>query len=515
VARAAGFDVNVTPQPDLAAGAAPSPSDVRAVIGGAMLAMFLFALDQTIVGPALPPIARELGDFALISWIVTAYLLTSTCVTPILGKLSDLYGRRRLLAFCLVVFLASSVLCALAPDMLTLIVARGLQGIGGGGLVPVCQAVIADVVSPRERGRFAAYFSIVWASSAVLGPTVGGLLTEHLGWPWIFWINLPLGAVALLIVDRALRRLPVQHRRAPIDYASGVLLTGATVALLVVLSLGGKRLAWSAPETLALVGAAIVLSGLFVRQQTRSVEPILPPRFLADGVIRPVLAASFLIYGSYLAVTVLAPIYFQVALGVPVGEAGLLMIPIMLLSTLTANMAGRYSQRTSLYKRPVLVGLPIAVVSAAVMALFADGLTPWAAAALLGGVGLGVGPTFPCSTVSVQNAVERHDLGTVSGALSFVRSLGAAILIAGASALVLGLAVDALPGAGLALTLEDLARHELTAAARATVARAFGITFGALAAGFVLSLAIFARVENRRLQDTPGVVRAPTSDRTP
>ncbi|MBI3516784.1 MAG: MFS transporter [Proteobacteria bacterium] len=493
----------------------PTPAEVRGVVGGAMLAMFLFALDQTIVTPALPPIARELGDFALISWIVTAYLLTSTCVTPILGKLCDLHGRRWILAGCLVVFMASSVLCALAPDMLTLIIARGLQGVGGGGLVPVCQAVIADVVSPRERGRFAAYFSIVWATSAVLGPVVGGLLTEYFGWPWIFWINLPLGAVALVIVDRALRRLPVVRRQAPIDYLSALLLTGAAVALLVVLSLGGKRLAWTAPETVALVAAALVLGALFVRQQTRSVEPILPPRFLADGVIRPVLAASFLIYGSYLAVTVLATIYYQVALGVSVGTAGLLMIPLMLSSTLTANMAGHYSQRTGLYKRPVLVSLPIAIVATALLALLADRLAPWEAAALMTCVGLGVGPTFPCSTVSVQNAVDRHDLGTVSGALAFTRSLGAAILIAGASALVLGLAVDALPGADATLSLEDLARHELSAPARAAVAHAFGVTFGALTAGFVVSLAIFARVENRRLQDTPGISRAPAPDRTP
>ncbi len=191
------------------------------------------------------------------------------------------------------------------------------------------------------------------------------------------------------------------------------------------------------------------------------------------------------------------------------------MIPLMLSSTLTANMAGHYSQRTGLYKRPVLVSLPIAIGATALLALFADRLSPWEAAALMTCVGFGVGPTFPCSTVSVQNAVERHDLGTVSGALAFVRSLGAAILIAGASALVLGLAVDAVPGADATLSLEDLVRPELSQPARAAIAHAFGVTFGALTAGFVLSLAIFARVENRRLQDTPGIGRAPAPDRTP
>src|SRR5258707_7240164 len=173
-----------------------------------MRAMFLSALDQPIVAIALPPIARDLGDFALISWVITAYLLTSTCVTPIVGKLSDLYGRRRLLAICLVVFMVGSALCALAPSMLALILARGLQGLGGGGLITLSQTIVADVVSPRERGRYVAYFSVVWAASGLLGPTLGGVVTQRYGWPWIFWINLPLGLAALLIAARALRKLP-------------------------------------------------------------------------------------------------------------------------------------------------------------------------------------------------------------------------------------------------------------------------------------------------------------------
>jgi EmrB/QacA subfamily drug resistance transporter len=493
----------------------PSPADVRAIIIGAMLAMFLVAIDQTIVAPALPPIARDLGDFELISWIVTAYLLTSSCVPPIVGKLADLYGRRPILAGCLLIFIASSALCALAPDMLTLIVARGLQGVGAGGLIPLSQTVIGDVVAPRDRGRYAGYFSAVWASSAVLGPTVGGLLAEYVGWPWIFWINLPLGCVALLIADRALRRLPVERRRASIDYASSVLLTGGTVALLMVLSLGGKRLAWTSPEMLALATGAVVLGALFVRQQSRVAEPILPARLLGERVIRPVLIGSFLFYGCYLAITVLTPIYYQVARGTSVTAAGLLMIPVMLSSSLTSNTAGRYSQRTGFYKRPLLVGLPVAVAAMLPLALWADTLAPWASSALLMVVGLGVGPAFPCATVAVQNAVDRRDLGTVTGALAFARALGASIIIAGASALVLGLAVDALPDTGGTVSLEDLARQALPADARATVADAFGVAFGALALGLLASFVAFARVEDRRLRDQPELAREPRSDRAP
>jgi EmrB/QacA subfamily drug resistance transporter len=486
-----------------------SHAEIRVVIIGAMLAMFLAALDQTIVAPALPPIARDLGDFSLISWIVTSYLLTATCVPPIVGKLSDLYGRWRVLATCLVIFMASSVLCAMAPSMTWLIVGRGLQGLGGGGLIPLAHTIIADVVAPRDRGRYSGYFSVVWASAAVLGPVLGGVLTQYYGWSCIFWINLPLGIVALLIGRRALRRLPIGGRRRSIDYVSSLLLMTATAALLLVLSLGGKGLAWTAPEMLVAAAASIGLGALFVRLQTRASEPILPPRFLADGVIRPVLAASFLTYGVYLAVVVLTPIYLQVALGQPVGETGLLMIPLILSSSLSANHAGRATQRSGRYKRWLMVGLPISIVGLALIGLFAARLSPALASALLMAVGFGIGPTFPSATVAVQNAVERPDLGAVSGALAFSRALGAAILIAASSALVLGLVVDALPDGGTASSLEELGRHALPAVARSSVAHAFGVAFGALGAVLLVSLAIFSRAEERPLGDQPGIARPP------
>jgi EmrB/QacA subfamily drug resistance transporter len=489
-----------------------SQSEIRTVIIGAMLAMFLSALDQTIVATALPPIARDLGDFALISWVITSYLLTSTCITPIVGKLSDLYGRRRILAMCLVGFMVGSACCALAPTMVALILARALQGLGGGGLIALAQTIVADVVSPRERGRYAAYFSMVWASSSVLGPTIGGIVTEHYGWPWIFWINLPLGLLALAVCDRALRKLPIDRHRSAIDYASIALLSGATIALLIVLSLGGKRLPWMAPQTLAIAVAAVILGGFFVRLQSRAAEPILPPRFLGDGVIRPVLAAGFIVYGSYLAVAVLAPIYFQVALGVPVSEAGLLMIPLMLSSTVTANMAGRWSRRTGRYKRPTMVGLPVAVVAMAVVALLAARLSAPLASAILMIAGFGIGPFFPCSTVAAQNAVERRDLGAVSGAVAFSRALGAALMIAAASTLVLGLAAGALPETGQVASIEDLARQALPPEARAAVGRAFGIMFGAVAIALAFGCAIFARVEDRILRDRPANAPAPAAD---
>jgi len=489
-----------------------TPSEIRVIVIGAMLALFLAALDQTIVATALPPIANDLGDFTLISWVVTAYLLTSTCATPIVGKLSDLYGRRQLLRICLGLFVLGSALCALAPGMVPLILARALQGLGGGGLMTLAQAIIADVVSPRERGRYAGYFSIVWGSSSVLGPTIGGIVTEHYGWPWIFWINLPIGLAALLVADRALRKLPIHHHRSAIDYGGIALLSAATVALLLLLSLGGKRLPWTGAPALALFAATLVLGGLFVRNQMRSPEPIVPPNFLQDRVIRPVMAAIFIVFGSFLALTILTPVYFQVALGTSVSDAGLLMIPLMLGGVVTANVSGQSTRRTGRYKRPPLIGLPIGVAALAVVAFFADRLSPLAASALLALVGLGTGPIFPCASVAAQNAAARGQLGAVSGVVAFARALGGAISVAAASALVLGLAAGALASAGQIASLEDLARTDLSPEARAAVAHAFGITFGAVTAALAIGLAVFLLVEDRPLGERAPIATSPGAE---
>jgi MFS family permease len=405
--------------------------------------------------------------------------------------------------------MAGSALCALSPGMLALILARGLQGLGGGGLITLGQTIVADVVTPRERGRYAAYFSVVWASASVLGPTLGGIVTEQYGWQWIFWLNLPLGLLALLVSDRALRKLPHDPHRSAIDFLGIGLLSAATVALLLVLSLGGKWLGWGSPAILLLAAGALALAAAFAGQQRRAPDPVLPPRFTGDSVIRPVLAASFIIYGGYLAIAVLVPVYFQVALGAPVGEAGLLMIPLMLSSTVTANVAGRWSRRAGRYKRPTMLGLPLAIAAVALVAALADRLSAPEAAAILMLAGFGFGPFFPCSTVAAQNAVERRDLGAVSGAVGFARALGAAIAVAAASALVLGLAYHGLPDTAQVSSIEDLARQALPAAARAGVARAFGMTFAVVAAALAVGLVMFGRVEDRVLRDRHEAAAAP------
>jgi len=474
-----------------------------------MLAMFLAALDQTIVAPALPPIAAELGDFHLVAWIVTAYLLTSTCVAPLVGKLSDFYGRRLTLLVCLLVFTASSVLCALAPGMVWLILARALQGLGGGGLMILSEVILGDTFSPREQGRFAAYIAAVWAVASVLGPVLGGALTGYFGWAAIFWINLPLGCLTLVIADHALRGLPVARHRTPIDVASMMLLCAATVALLLVLSLGGERFAWGAPELVGLALAAALLGAWFVQRQARSPEPILPRRFMRDRVIRPILAGTFVAYGCYLTLVVLTPIYFQVALGRPVSETGLLLIPLVLSCCVTSTLAGRYTRRVGRCKRPMLVSLPVAIAALALLALFARELPAAAASAGLFVVGLGLGPIFPCSMVAAQNAAEQRDLGAILGTLSFARELGGSIMLAASSALVLGLVAKGLPETGAFTNLEDLARHGLASEARAVVAGAFGVAFAALAGALCAGFALYCLVEDRALSGWAPVAAGP------
>ena len=450
-----------------------TPSEVRVVLTGAMLAMFLSALDQTIVATALPAIAKDFGDFSLISWVVTAYLLTSTIAAPIAGKLSDLYGRRRIMAICLVVFVAGSVFCATAPSMILLILARAFQGIGGGGLITMSQTIIGDVVAPRERGRYQGLFSAMWGSAGFLGPVLGGFLTQYWGWPWIFWINIPLGVVAFVITDRVLRKLQIEPRKSRIDALSIALLCGSTAALLFFLSLGGHRFGWSDTGSLALAALTLVLGWLFFRQQRIVPEAILPPRFWKDKVVGPMLAANTFLPGGQLAMGVLTPIYFQVALGAPVTTSGLAMVPILMTSMATSILGGRYARWAGKAKLPCLIGQPITITLLLIVAYYADTLPLWVASLLLALAAGGIGPIYPTSMVAAQNAVQARDLGAVSGAVTFARTLGCAVAVAAASALLLGLVAAGLPDSGPIASLEDLASRELTPAARAVVSHAF------------------------------------------
>jgi EmrB/QacA subfamily drug resistance transporter len=278
-----------------------SHAEVMRVIFGVMICILLAALDQAAVIPAVPAIAHELGAFDQLSWIVAAYLIASTISTPVYGKLSDNYGRRRLLLTSLVFFIVTSLLCATARSLGQLIAFRALQGLAGGGLMALTQAVIADVVSPRERGRYQIYISSVWAVSSLGGPLVGGFVTQHFSWRWIFWINLPIGAVALLLCRNALKRLsaPVRPSAPRLDILGMLLLAAGISVLLLALGWGGTAYAWGSREILALVGLGVVLLFLLIVQENSARDPLLPPRIFrsssyAANVVVSTLASSLM-----------------------------------------------------------------------------------------------------------------------------------------------------------------------------------------------------------------------------
>src|SRR6476660_7855073 len=256
--------IEISDAPSLAPPPPLTPSEVRTILMSLLLTMFLAALDQTIVATALPTIGRQFKDVTNLSWVITAYLLASTAVAPVFGTLSDIYGRRAMIITSLSLFVVGSILCAVAPNMSVLIVARGLQGLGGGGIMPVVQTVISDVVSPRERGQYQAYFSSVWMAGGIAGPVLGGVFAEHLHWSMIFWINLPLALAALALLLPKMGKIPVYHRRRAVDWLGGVLLMASAVLFMLVLTWGGNRFLWLSPTTIAMLGASVALAASFI-----------------------------------------------------------------------------------------------------------------------------------------------------------------------------------------------------------------------------------------------------------
>lgn len=463
-----------------------------------MFVLFLAALEQTVVATALPAIVVDLGQLALGSWMITAYLVSSVCATPVAGKLSDLFGRARVLRTCLALFVLGSLACALAPGMPALIAGRVVQGLGGGGLMAMAQVIVADAVAPRDRGRYAGYFTLVWMSAAVAGPLFGGVLAQMGLWRWIFGVNLPLGAVAFVLSNRALARIPHNRRAAHVDFLGIALLCCAAVALL---STASSLLAIRNGNRLAIVVAvaAIVLIAAFVRRQRTAREPIIPPPFLRDRVIAPVLATGFLVSGSYLALTVVIPLYFQVGLGRSAAESGLLLLPTVLAGSAAAMLGGRYTKTHGRYRTPPLRSLPVAIAAAVGLGLAMPTGHVAAVATLSALAAMGIGTSFPCTMVAVQSAAPARDVGAASGAMTLSRALGGALITGLAVASLLVLVQAGMPEGAALGGLEDLLRQPAAGATRGIALAAFGkvawLIAGVLAAGF----AVFAAVEERPL----------------
>jgi EmrB/QacA subfamily drug resistance transporter len=414
-----------------------SHAEIRRIVFGIMLAMFLSALDQTIVATALPTIGRSLGAVEHLSWIVTAYLLTSTAVTPLYGKLSDMVGRRAMMLIAIVIFMAGSLAAALADSMLMLILARGLQGLGAGGLLPLAQTIVGDVVLPKERGRYQTYLSVMWMSAAIAGPILGGFLSQYSHWSVIFWINIPLGLVALWMSNEVLKELPSVTRPHKLDVIGSLLMMAAAVSLLLALTSGGVRFAWASAPLIGLLLLSAALWVLFVWRLRTAPEPFLPLSILSNQVVRTGILLSSFNMSCIIGLTIFIPMYFELVQGLSASSSGLSLIPLMVVSNVGAAVAGRGLGYFRHYKRVPLIGLIISV--AALVSLTIDPQQSLTSVLIhLGAVGLGIGTVYPVATVAVQNAVPRHQLGIATGTLNFFRALLSAVLVAGLGAIILG-----------------------------------------------------------------------------
>lgn len=487
--------IDVSDAPPIAPRAPLTQDEVRTILISLMLTMFLAALDQTIVATALPTIGRQFGDVSNLSWVITAYLLASTAVAPVFGTLSDIYGRRVMIIAALSLFIAGSILCALAPNMTVLILARGLQGLGGGGIMPVVQTVISDVVSPRERGQYQAYFSGVWVAAGIGGPIVGGIFAEHMHWSMIFWINVPLalGALALLLPKMA--KIPVFHRKRKVDWLGGVLLMASAVVLMLVLTWGGNRYLWLSPTIIAMLGASIALAFSFVWHARTSEEPFLPLPLMGGPVVPYAMAAGGCALGAITGLTVNLPLYYEVVYHLSASEAGLALIPLAAVSTCGAAIAGRTMARAKHYKRVAIVGTALAAISGCALALTT--LPLWGLLVLLSVFALGLGTTFPVSVVSLQNSVARAQIGTVTGAMNFFRSLMSSFTVAAFTSILL-MAL----GADISLVGEH--HGSVNSIPVADMITAFRYVFGAAAALLAGATLCMILMEERPLAG-PGV----------
>ncbi len=478
-----------TAQPDAAIQPGyAAPREVYRAIRGLLLVLAIASLDGNIVGPALPRIVSDLGGLAHLSWVVTAFAVASTATTPLYGKLSDQFGRRPAFFASIGIFLGGSALCGAAHSMAMLIGARALQGLGAGGLIVLSQTTIGDLVAPRERGRYQGMVAATFALCSVAGPLLGGVITDLLSWPWIFYINLPLGALALVILSRS---LPAHTPRqaAPIDFAGFALIIAATCTGLLMLSWGGAVYPWLSAPILGLGLATAMLLCLLWPVERAAPEPALPPRLFADRVFAAGVVGITLTVTALFGSLVFVPLFFQAVMGRSATEAGLRMAPLMGGLIVSSVIGGRMVSRTGRLKIFPVAGLALATLTYLVLAwavlhsVEANGLD-----GLLALLGLGMGLVMPNVTTAVQNAVARQDLGVATSTVGFFRSLGGAFGVA-ASGMILAASLphQAAAGVGLAQigTLPAAARAELLHGYAHALAMTFLAASCVSAVGFV------------------------------
>jgi EmrB/QacA subfamily drug resistance transporter len=420
------------------------PNQATLTFAGLLLAMLLASLDQTIVATALPTIVGDLGSLNELSWVVTAYLLAATVSMPIWGRLSDLSGRKLLFQTAIVIFLAGSALSGLAQSLGELIAFRALQGLGAGGLMTLAMAIVADIIPPRERGRYQGYIQMVFVLASVAGPLLGGLFVDHLSWRWIFYVNLPIGALALVVISSSLH-LPVERRRPQIDYLGAALLAGGLTSVLLVATWGGRQYAWASITIIGLALAALVLLAAFVWQERRAPEPILPLRLFHDRVFDVVSLALFLTSCAFFAAIVFMPLFLQIVTGASATTSGLLLLPMLLGATASTAISGRLISRTGRYKLFPLVGLAVMALGLLLLSGLDVASSRTEACVFVGIFGIGFGLVSQVLVLAIQNAVEPRDIGITTASANLFRALGGSVGVAVFGSIFASRLADSLP----------------------------------------------------------------------
>ncbi|MEV6482628.1 MDR family MFS transporter [Streptomyces sp. NPDC051576] len=403
--------------------------NVLVSIGALLLGLLLAALDQTIVSTALPTIVSDLGGLEHLSWVVTAYLLASTAATPLWGKLGDQYGRKRLFQIAIVIFLIGSALCGMAQNMPQLIAFRALQGLGGGGLIVLSMAIVGDVVSPRERGRYQGLFGAVFGATSVLGPLLGGLFTEHLSWRWVFYINLPVGVVALAVIATALH-IPRRSTHHVIDYLGTFLIAAVATCLVLVASLGGTTWGWGSPQIigLAVLGAALIVA--FVAVERRAAEPVLPLKLFRVRTFSLAAVISFIVGFAMFGAMTYLPTFLQVVQGISPTMSGVHMLPMVFGMLLSSTASGQIVSRTGRWKVFPIAGTGVTALGLLLLHQLDEHSSTGEMSAYFFVFGLGLGLVMQVLVLIVQNAVSYEDLGVATSGATFFRSIGASFGVA-------------------------------------------------------------------------------------